>query len=211
MKYILITITVFAFMLSSISSQAQSKLTYKKFSVSVQGGAFLPMGDASNAYNTGGNIGLGVNYKIKKNIELYAEGNYNFINYKTDPGFSGSPSIIDIKAGGRFFFGSGNYQTFVEGGAGIYMFSTPSYTYTTYITHIHIDPKTHDTTYTSDPLSNTVTSQTTTKFGVHAGLGESFNVAKNISLFLKSDYNMVFTTGTTTTYFGIHAGAKFGL
>ena len=191
--------------------QSQTILKPSKFSISVQGGGFLPMSDASDIYNTGGIAGIGLNYKAKKNIEVYLDADYNFINYKSTGVFDGSPSIFDIKAGGRFFFGNGKYRTFVEGGPGIYMFKTPSLTYTTsQITGIQIDPKTHDTTYTYSDVNTTIPSQTTTKFGIHAGLGETFNIAKNIDLYLKSDYNIVFTSGSTTMYFGILAGAKFG-
>jgi hypothetical protein len=211
MKNILIAILFLATMLGTVSTQSQSKPVSKKLSLTVQGGAFIPLGDAAGVYKTGGNFGLGVNYKVRSNIELYAEGNYNFLSLKTGTGFDGSPSIIDIKAGGRFSFGTGKYRTFVEGGAGIYMFKTPGYTYTTYVPHIHIDPKTQDTTYTYDPVNTTAESQTTSKFGIHAGIGEVINIAKNVDLFLKSDYNMVFTSGSSTTFFGIHAGAKFGI
>jgi len=189
---------------------AQTKLKVSKFSVSVQGGGFLPIGDASDAYKTGGNFGLGLNYKVKKNLELYAEGNYNFITYKSSTVYDGNPSIIDFKAGARYFFGTGKYQTFVEGGAGIYMFKSPSFTYNTYDTIIHIDPKSQDTTYTINTVSTKSESQTSTKFGIHAGIGEIINVAKNFDLFLKTDYNIAFTENSSTMYFGIHAGAKFG-
>jgi hypothetical protein len=211
MKYVLFTILFLAAAIGTTNLQAQSKISSKKLSFMVQGGVFLPMGDASDLYKSGGNFGLGVNYKVRSNIELYAEGNYNFTSYKGNLAFDGSPSIIDIKAGGRFFFGTGKYQTFIEGGGGIYMFKSPGYSYTTYVTNIHIDPKTQDTTYTTDPVNNVSQSETKTYFGIHAGVGETFKIAKNTDLFLKSDYNIVFTTGSKISYFGIHAGAKFGL
>src|SRR5438132_13690972 len=159
-----ITIIITAILLSGtlVSVNAQSKLKQNKFSVSIQGGTFLPMGNASDAYNMGGNIGLGLNYKLKSNIEIYAEANYNFIGYKSATGFDGSPSILYAGIGGRFFFGQSKYKTFIEGGAGIYMFKTPAFTFTSYITHIHIDPETGDTTFTSDPVSSKTESQTTT-------------------------------------------------
>lgn len=195
--------------LVTFSVNSQTRLQEKKFSMSVQGGGFLPMGNASDAYNTGGNFGIGFNYKIKQNIELYAEGNYNFINYKSNGVFDGSPSIIDAGIGGRFFFGKSKYKTFIEGGVGIYDFKSPGFTYTTYVTVPHIDPETHDTTYTTQSSSATTDGSSSINFGIQAGIGEILTVANNIDIYLRSDYRMAFTTGSTTSFIGVYAGAKF--
>ena len=190
---------------------SQTRLQQKKFSISVQGGGFVPMGNASDAYNTGGNFGIGFNYRIKKNIELYAEGNYNFINYKSTGVFDGSPSIIDASIGGRYFLGSGKYKTFVEGGAGLYAFKSPGFTYTTYTTVPHIDPETGDTTFTTTSASATTSSQTSVNFGVNAGLGEILTVGKNFDIYLRSDYRIAFTKGSSSSFIGVYAGIKLAL
>jgi hypothetical protein len=212
MKNITLLLTVVLLTASFTALQAQSKFKQSKFSISIQGGAFLPMGDLAKEYNIGGNAGLGLNYKVKPNIEIYAEGNYNFMGYKTssDYGYVGSyngkPSIFDGGIGVRFFFGQSKFKTFVEGGAGIYMFNTPSMTYTLYF----INVKTGDTTY----YTFTDASRNSTNFGLHAGLGEIFNVAKNVDLYLRSDFRAAISGSdegiTSFKFFEVYAGAKFG-
>lgn len=209
MKQTKIVLVILILVVCFSGLNAQSK--HNKYSVSVFGGLFVPVGNASTVYNTGGNFGLGLNYKMNKNIDLYIEGGYNFIKYIYTSNFDGNPSIIDFKAGVKYSFESSNkYRTFLEGGAGLYMFSLPSFKTTTTVTHIHIDPKSGDTTYTYDPVTTTTASQTTAKIGIFGGIGESINVAKNVDLFLKTDYNIVFTENYSTLYLGVQAGAKFG-
>lgn len=210
-KKLTLLLTVVLLTTSFTELQAQSKVKQSKFSISIQGGAFLPMGDLSNQYKIGGNVGLGFNYKVKPNLEIYAEGNYNFTGYKTSTGYSyygtldGKPSISDESIGIRFFFGQSKFKTFVEGGVGIIMFNYPASTYTLSF----IDFQTGDTIYSTftQPSSNVM------NFGTHVGLGEIFSVTNNVDLYLRSDFRTVIGGSdkgiATLNYFGVYAGAKY--
>ena len=211
-KIALLLIAVF-FITSFTDLQAQSKLKQSKFSISIQGGAFLPVGDESDEYNIGGNAGLGLNYKFNSTIEIYAEGNHNFTGYKPltyygapPTNYNGKPSIFDMGIGTRFIFGQSKFKTFVEGGVGMYMFYYPASTYT----FSYIDPKTGNTIYSTF----TVESYNDEFLGTHVGLGEMFNVSINIDLYLRGDFRSALSVSdkgiTSFKFFGIYAGAKYG-
>jgi hypothetical protein len=191
--------------------QAQSKFKQSKFSISIQGGAFLPVGDESDEYNIGGNIGLGLNYKFNSTIEIYAEGNHNFSKnkiitkyYGVTISYNGKPSIFDAGIGVRFIFGQSRFKTFIEVGPGIYIFNISASTFTYYF----YNPKSGETTY------NTYTNESHnySNVGTHIGLGEMFNVSKNIDLYLRGDFRSALSGGdkgiTSFEFFGVYAGAK---
>lgn len=179
-----LVLLIIALCFSGLNAQSNRS----KYSVSILGGVFLPLGNASDIYKTGSNVGFGVNYEHNNNIDFYFEGNYNIFKYIYDANYAGNPAIIDLKAGTRYFFGESKLRTLIEGGFGAYIISLSSYS---------------NGIVTTEP-------QTVTKAGIYAGIGESFKISKKFSLFLKTDYNIIFTKSYSTLFLGIHAGAKFG-
>lgn len=190
---------------------AQSKLKEKKFSIAVQGGTFIPMGNAADAYNTGFNGGIELGYLVKKNFEVYLNANYNFIGYKSSLVSSATPSIFDASLGGRYYFGnSSSNKFFGEAAVGLYMFRTSSFDINTTTRSIsHIDPETHDTTYTTITSTQTVPSASASDFGFNVGIGDSYDIAKNISVYAKTNFHMIFTSGSSTTFVGVYGGLRF--
>ena len=171
------TIFIILFIAAGSSGvNSQSKLKESKFSIAVQGGTFIPTGNASDAYNTGFNAGIEAGYLIKKNIEIYLNANYNFIGYKSSLISSAAPSIFDASLGGRYYFGrSSSNKFFGEIGAGLYMFKTSSYDINTTVRTIsNIDPKTGDTTYAYTTTTQTTPSSSSSNFGINAGFGDSY-------------------------------------
>lgn len=205
---IFLTAVLLTFALGSIS--AQSKLKQSKFSVALQGGTFIPMGNASDAYNTGYNAGIELGYLTNKNFEVFINADYNFIGYKSTILTNATPSIFDASVGGRYYFGNNSSNKFFgELGAGLYMFKTSSYSINTTIQVPHIDPETHDTTYTTATSTQTVPSSTASDFGVNAGIGDSYSISKNMAVYIKSNFHMIFTSGSSTTFFGVYGGLRF--
>ena len=210
MKVIFSAVLALSLLLGFTNSYSQSKYKTKKFSASVQAGSFIPFGDASDVYKTGFNTGFDLGYKVKSNIEVFLTLNYNFLKFKSSIMSDATPHILDVSIGSRYFFGAKSKNRFFgEAGLGLYSMGVSSYSTKTTTSIPIIDPKSGDTTgFTTTTTTQSIPSASSSDFGINAGVGDLYQVSNDVGIYLKSDFHIVFTSGSSTTFMGIYFGAK---
>jgi len=209
MKVIFSAVLTFSLLFGFTNLYSQSKYKTKKFNASVQAGSFIPFGDAADAYKMGFNTGFDFGYKVKSNVDVFLNLNYNFLSFKSSVLTNATPHILEVTLGSRYYFGAkSKNQFFGEAGLGLYSFGASSYSAKTTILVPVIDPKTGDTTYTSSTTTRNFPSSSSSDFGINAGFGDLYQVSNDVGVYLKTDFHIVFTSGSSTTYMGIYGGAK---
>jgi hypothetical protein len=155
------------------------------WSISVDGGITLPVGDFSNAYKTSGNAGLELAYHPGPNFAFFFNTQYNFLSPK-DTIYNGSSGYLELGVGGRLYLGKGPAKFFVEAGFGDYVYH-----------------------YTLTNFDGSLSYYSQGDFGLKGGLGGELMVARKTSIFVKTDFHTIFTPITRTNYVGIYCGIRF--
>jgi hypothetical protein len=167
-------------LLISSSSFAQQGL----FSLGVNGGVMVPMGDFGDAYKVSPAIGLEAVYQITPEIDIVANAVYNILSSKYTY-TNTTIYYIEGTAAARYNFVKDKGVFFGEAGIGMYDFSTK---------------------YT---LLGTEYSSSSSDFGINLGVGGKYPIDKNLDLIGKIRFHNIFTKGTSTNYISLGAGINY--
>jgi hypothetical protein len=190
-KFMFIVI-MFALFIARITQAQTTKVIYPVFSISPMGGVQFPLGDFNNTYKTSWNAGLDLNLKINRETSFFLYGGYHDMPAKTE---SNSPdaSVIQITAGPRYIFTSQSIkaQFFIEGGLGVYIFTTKD--------------------FATNGTSETITGSTKTNFGINVGPGATIPLGTSVDLIMKVKLHDMFMTGGSGTFITATMGVDFRL
>lgn len=187
-KFYIIIILAGIISLSSYSQEKEKKplIPRKPFwSAIVDGGVIIPTGTFSNTYKTSLMLGLEIAYNPKPFFAVFVNFGYNFLNLK-DSSKGSTPAIMEFGAGGKLYVGTKRLKFFAEAGIGDYV-----YHYTLYYGVLGA-PSSYSSGY----------------FGVKGGIGADWVLGNMTTMFLKSDYHLIFTSESKTNYVGIYFGIR---
>lgn len=188
MKKFLVILLMFVFAAGLSDSQAQTRRTVKMkpyFMASVYSGInFATGGDSSNinsdVFGPFANVGVDLAYHFQPNFAIYADVSYNFLSRKDDAQspnttYSGQ-SILEGYGGPRFLFGMANAKVrpFVELGVGVYRYM----------------PGSSEVTSGGSTIKTEISG--ISQIGVNGGAGVYVNLNKNLNLFARAKYHMMF-------------------
>jgi len=169
MRKILMGLATTAVMLAGVQLSAQSS---KPVSIGIAGGAAIPVGDFSDAYNTGfnGTIALGLS-SFGSPIGLRLEGSYNKLLGRDDLGVNQPDSrVIDGTANVVYALPGVGIRPYVIGGAGIYS--------------LQLDRP---------------GAQSVNKFGINGGVGALFPLS-GFNAYVEARFHNVFTDVSSTQF-----------
>ena len=187
-KFYIIIILAGIISLNSFSQEKEKRplVPNKPFwSGIIDAGVIVPTGNFSNTYKTSLSLGLEIAYNPKPFFAVFVNFNYNFLNVK-DSSNGSTPAIMEFGAGGRLYAGAKRLKFFLEAGIGDYV-----YHYTLYYGVLGA-PSSYSSGY----------------FGVKGGIGADWALGNLTTIFVKSNYHLIFTSGTKTTYFGAYVGIR---
>ena len=171
---------ILLFLCSAAYSQTKYTPSVKKnqWSLTPEGGISFPVGALSENYKSGGNFGLDLNYQVNKEVGFYGKAGYYIMSSKTQ----GIPDgkYLEYTAGPRYTFRAKNLKSsiFLEAGLGAYTFMQNAYNYN------GVD----------------VAENSTTDFGVNAGLGAVLNLGRDVDLLFKAKYHNIFNNGGSSSF-----------
>lgn len=176
-SFYLVALLVF---LSSLaySQQKYSTSKSKQWSLTPEGGVSFPVGSLSENYKAGGNFGLDLNYQANKEVGFYGKVGYYIMSSKT-PGVTDG-KYLEYTAGPRYTFRNKKLKSsiFLEAGLGAYTFQQNSYSYN------GVD----------------FPENSTTDFGVNAGLGAVLNLGRDVDLLFKAKYHSIFINDGSSSF-----------
>ena len=178
---------------SSIT-QAQTTKTsgekYPVFSISPMGGVQFPLGDMNNTYKTSWDAGVDFNLKINRETSFWLFAGYHDMPAKTEANIP-SASVIQITAGPRYIFTSKAIKSmfFLEGGLGVYIFTTKD--------------------FVSTGTAETIAGSSKTNFGINVGPGAIIPLGKAMDLIMKVKLHDMFMEGGSQTFISAVMGLNF--
>ena len=158
-----------------------SKMTF--WSLSVTGGLIMPLGDFGNSYNTAPDAGVEISYHPIRHYAFFFNSHYDFLKSK-DVNYSGNAGYIELGAGARTYLGNAPEIFFIEAGLGHYI----------YYNTVDIP---------GNPPNNRG------GFGIKAGIGGNMPVNRRVLLLIKTDFHVIFSSGSKTYFPGIYGGVRF--
>ena len=181
---------MFALFITSITQAQTTKIVYPLFSISPMGGVQFPLGDLNNTYNTSWNAGLDLNLKINRETSFWLFAGYHDMPAKTEANIPDA-SIIQITAGPRYIFTSKAIKSmfFLEGGLGVYIFTTKD--------------------FVSTGTAETIAGSSKTNFGINVGPGAIIPLGKAMDLIMKVKLHDMFMEGGSQTFISAVMGLNF--
>ena len=172
------------FALSTVvqSQTVKKKIVYSYWSISPVAGVAFPIGGFGENFKTGPTFGLDLSYKVNREVGIYAKGGYYIFPSKIDGVSDGK--YLEYTAGPRYYFMAKNLKSafFLEVGLGGYSFMQDAYTITV------------------NGVENAVPENSTTNFGVNAGMGATLNLGKSVDLIMKLKYHNVLTSDGSNSF-----------
>ncbi len=181
-KFCALLIAVILFFSTAAISQTTystiKKSPYPQWSLSPVGGVIFPVGNFSNNFKAGGNVGLDLSFKANKEVGFFAKFGYNFFRSKTDGVPDGN--YFGYTVGPRYYFTAKNLKSslFIEAGVGAYTFKQSG--------------------YNLEEISYPEVSYT--KFGYNAGIGAILNLGRDVDLLFNANYNTVMTADGSSSF-----------
>jgi opacity protein-like surface antigen len=183
-------------------SFAQNKMT-----IGGDLGLFMPMGDAGDFYSMG--FGLCPTFDYSMNENLSITGTIGYVSWSAKEelfGIEYSTSDIPLKAGAKYYFGSGSgIKPYGLGELGFHMLSFKAegtYSYTYY------NPYTMAYETISEDIDE---SDSETKMGLSFGAGFEYPMNEKMALNVLGQYETIMTEGDAFNNFVIKAGIKYNL
>ena len=208
------------FLLGLIVVSSPAAASDKPFSFSIGGGLATPVGGAGESLGTGGQVTMGVGYKIRPEITVFGEYNFSSLADKaiTLPqpliteatSFSGN-GWYQYGGGGVTFtpWQSGKSSVYVLGGAGVYYRSVYVTTPATGLVTI-CRPDWFICFPTPVTVDQVVASRNTTDPGVSFGGGFTYRLSPLASFFVEARYHYVWGPEVNTPSGGTQkADAQF--
>jgi len=180
-------LVVFALMTMVGSGYSQTKKSYSKtygyFELAPIGGVLIPIGQLSEQHHMSGKGGLNLGYRINKEVSVFLEGQFNALSNKVE-NTGESKHFISITAGPRYYFTNPKLKSalFFETGAGAYIFP-------------------------QENLPGSTAENSSTRFGVNAGVGADIFLAEQVGLMIKTKYTNILG-GSSVSFIGVDAGVN---
>jgi hypothetical protein len=201
----------------------------KPFSVIVGGGLTAPVGGVGDSLGKGGQVTLGMDFRIRPNLTVFGE--YNFSSLGAKALQIPQPLITDVQrfdGNGWYQYGgggvtftawqSGKSSVYVLGGAGIYYRSVYVSTPATGLVTV-CNPAWFICFPTAVTVDQIVAARSTTDPGVNVGGGFTYRVSSLATFFVEARYHYVWgpdaktpsggTTKATGQFFPITLGFRF--
>jgi opacity protein-like surface antigen len=181
---------------SSHNSDNSSKLSlnakknYQYWEITPMGGVLFPITAMSESFEISARAGLDITYRINREVGIYGNFAYNMLTSK----LSSTPnaSYLSYTVGPRYYFTNPKLKStlFLEAGVGGYTFTQDAYT-------------------TTDPngMSQNFPGGGDTRFGFNAGIGGDVFLSDNVSLMLKTKYNVILGDNTNS-FIGVDGGVN---
>jgi hypothetical protein len=173
----------------------------KPLTFSIGGGVAVPVGGVGDSLGSGGQVTLGLGYKVRPRITVFGEYNFSSLGNKTLD--VPQPLITDIKSftgNGWFQYGgggvmftpweSGKSSLYVLGGAGVYYRSVYVTTPATGLVTV-CRPDWFICYPTAVTVDQVVASRSTTDPGVSFGGGFTYRLSDLASFFVEARYHYV--------------------
>lgn len=177
---------ILVLLLLFISSTGHTQTKYPYWSVAVTGGAILPVGNFSDAFDASGCVGADVVYHVDPYWSAY--GNVTYISLREKISLLSDASYIEVTGGPRYYLTRQKVMAFGETGIGLYSYRVGS------------------TTTTTGTVTIVKEGFTDNYLGLNIGAGVEVPVMKTITVVGKIKYHAIFTAGATTNYAGFYGG-----
>jgi outer membrane autotransporter protein len=180
----------FLIFLTAINLSAQGSRFNNYFISSFGTGPSIPTSNFSNVYKLGLNFGLNGGYLFTKNIEARLSLIYVYFPYKgTNSDITGG-TLHDITVKGDLLYGifaNPKFNPYGILGLGEHFF------------------------YNSDLIVNGVSQsiESESGFGVSIGVGLSYLLTPQFSIYGETQYNKVYTAGNSTNFYTVGAGVSY--
>jgi len=217
------------FLVGLVMASSPAAASDKPFSFSIGAGVAAPIGGVGDSLGAGGQVTLGLSYKVEPRVTVFGE--YNFSSLGNKKLEVPQPLITDVTS----FTGEGWYQyggggvtftpwrsakasVYVLGGAGIYYRSVYVTTPATGLVTV-CQPNWFICYPTAVTVDEVVASRNTTDPGVNVGGGFTYRLSNLASFFVEARYHYVWgpefqnasggTEKASAQFFPITFGFKF--
>ncbi|HLT24892.1 MAG TPA: hypothetical protein VK004_07190 [Ignavibacteria bacterium] len=175
---------------NSSTLSLNAKKSYGYWEITPMGGVLFPVTSMSENFEISARAGLDITYRVNREVGIYGNFAYNMLTSKAST--TPNASYLSYTVGPRYYFTNPKLKStlFLEAGVGGYTFTQDAYTTT--------DPQGVNTNF---PAAGD------TRFGFNAGIGGDVYLSDNVSLMLKTKYNVILGDNTNS-FIGVDGGVN---
>ena len=170
---------IFVLLFIFISGTGHTQSKYPYWSLSALGGATIPVGNFSEVYDVGGNVGGDVAFHIVPSWSVVGNVTYNFLKEKISGSILDESSYLEVTIGVRRYYVLKSVKAFGETEIGLYRY--------------HVGGSTTTSTLTEND------------FGLNVGAGIEIPLSNAVDITGKLKYHAILNSGSTA-YLGFYGG-----